>query len=116
MRDLDSSQNFYTNLWLYNTAALEAIEEVVDKIRAELASFPELSGKDLEFGLDLFEDDEPGARPGDKLGCYYAVDMTSREVFWLQEVASNFYCDSAQLKIISREHLRKTLSLGMRSC
>ncbi|KAM5534004.1 hypothetical protein V8D89_012324 [Ganoderma adspersum] len=98
--------NFYTNLWLYDATALEAIEDVVDKIRAELASFPELSGKDIEFGLDMFEDDEPGTGPGDTLGCYYAVDMTSREVFWLQEVASNFYCDDTELKIISREHLR----------
>ncbi|PIL23451.1 hypothetical protein GSI_14762 [Ganoderma sinense ZZ0214-1] len=104
--------NFYTNVWLYDPVAIEAIEEVVERIRATLASFTELSGRDIEFGLDLIDDEEPGAAPGDKLGCYYAVDKTNREVFWLHEVGANFYCDGAEMKIISREHLRKADSPG----
>ncbi len=107
------SQNFYTNLWLYDTAALEAIEEVVKKIREALASHPQLSARDIEFGVDLIDDDEPGAEPGDKLGGYYVVDKTSQEAFWLHEVSSNFYCDAAKLNIISREHLRKMTSSGV---
>ena len=111
--NLALSQNFYTNLWLYDTATLEVIEKAVEKIRTKLASFPELSGKDIEFGLDLFDDEEPGAATGDKLGCYYAVDKTSQEAFWLHEVPASFYCDGAELEIISREHLRKAIALGV---
>ncbi|KAM5534001.1 hypothetical protein V8D89_012321 [Ganoderma adspersum] len=108
------AENFYTNLWLYDTATLEAIEKVVEKIRRELASLPEfkLLGKDIEFGVDLVDDDEPGAATGDKLGCYYVVDKTSQEAFWLHEVSSSFYCDGAELKIISCEHLRYGAKMG----
>ena len=90
-------------------ATLETIERAVETIRAILPSFPELSGKDIEFGLDLVDDKEPGAATGDKLGCYYAVDKTSQEAFWLHEVPASFHCDGAELEIISREHLRKTV-------
>ena len=102
-----SPQNFYTNLWLYDTATLEFIEEVIRKLRAELASHPQLSNRHIEFGIDLIDDDEPGAVPGDKLGCYYVVDKTTEEVFWLHEVPQSFLCDGAEINIISREHLRK---------
>ena len=107
--NLALSQNFYTNLWLYDTAMLEAIEKAVEKICTELPSFPELLGKDIEFGLDLLDDEEPGAAAGDKLGCYYAVDKTSQEAFWLHEVPASFYCDGSELEVISREHLGRII-------
>ena len=104
-------QNFYTNLWLYDVASIEAVEEVVKKLRAKLASHPRLTARNVEFGVDLIDDDEADARPGDKLGCYYAVDGTTEEAFWLHEVPLSFYYDGTETKVISREHLRKALFL-----
>ena len=67
---------------------------------------------DVEFGIDLMDDNDPGARPGDKLGCYYAVNQRDNEAFWLHEIDSNFFCDNAELQLISREHLGNTAALG----
>ncbi len=81
---------------------------MVDKLRIVLAEHPKLSHRNIEFGIDLIDDEDADAKPGDKLGCYYVVDKRKEEAFWLHPVDSNFYCDDADLKIISREHLRKT--------
>lgn len=113
-RYLQSSilQNCYTNVWLYDEANLEIIEEVVLKIRNELSAHPQSLLRDIEIGVDLTTDDHEQATPGDMLGCYYVVDKAQEEVFWLHEVPCSFYCDGDELKIISREHLRESHGLG----
>lgn len=85
---------------------------MVDKLRDALAAHPQLSRRDIEFGLDLIDDEDEDAKPGDKLGCYYVVDKGTEEAFWLHEVESNFFCDNADLKLISREHLGKIIAPG----
>ncbi|PIL23470.1 hypothetical protein GSI_14781 [Ganoderma sinense ZZ0214-1] len=106
------SQNFYTNSWLYEEPTLKAIEEVVGKLRAALTEHPRLASRDIEFAIDLIDDEEPDANPGDKLGCYYAADKGKEEVFWLHEVHSSFFCDGAEMKVISREHMGYGARMG----
>ena len=95
-------QNFCTNLWLYDEPNLEALERAIDKLETALAEHPKLASRDIEFGIDLTDDEEPDAKPGDKLGCYYVVDKEREEAFWLHPVPASFFCDGAELKIISR--------------
>ena len=104
-------QNFYTNVWLYDEANLEAIEQVADKL-VLAAKQLQSSCADIEFGIDLMDDNDPGAQPGDKLGCYYGVNQRDKEVFWLHEIDSHFFCDGVELQLISREHLGNTAALG----
>ncbi|PIL23469.1 hypothetical protein GSI_14780 [Ganoderma sinense ZZ0214-1] len=103
------AKNFFTNLWLYDEADLEAVERTVDQICKVFAHWqakdPQLLGDDVEFGIDLVDDEADDAKPGDKLGCYYAVSLRDEEAFWLHEVGANFFCDNSELQIISREHL-----------
>lgn len=96
---------------MYDEANLEAIEQVVDKLMLVAQQLQE-SCTDIEFGIDLVDDNDPDAHPGDKLGCYYAVNQRDKEVFWLHEVDSHLFCDGAELQLISREHLGNTVALG----
>lgn len=77
---------------------------MVEKLREALAGFPRISRNDIEFGVDLIDDDDPESSPGDKLGCYYVVSKRKEEAFWLHEIPSSFVCDGTELKILSREH------------
>lgn len=61
----------------------------------------------------MTDDEEADAKPGDKLGCYYVVDKEREEAFWLHPVPASFFCDGAELKIISREHMGTTVTFKM---
>ena len=67
---------------------------------------PFLQG-DVEIAISLMDYD--GEDTGEKamLGCYYFVNMESKEVFYTDEVQDSHFYPGHGTSIISREHLSK---------
>ena len=101
-------QNFFTNEDLHDRrddhGTLYYVERTVERLlNEELEQLPSL--ENIEIAIRLMDYEFEGENV--VLGCYYFVNMESKEVFYTDEVQDSHFYPGHGTSIISREHLSK---------
>ncbi|KAI0739002.1 hypothetical protein C8Q80DRAFT_1112462, partial [Daedaleopsis nitida] len=97
-------QNFYTNVYLYDGTNLHYTDKAVDKLCERMGQH-HVRLEDTEVGIQYHVDDE-----GDHVGCYYLCDLTTKEVFWLNDCPEGFVNSwYPNIVVMGREHLSHAL-------
>ena len=107
-RELTWLQNFFTNEDLHDRrddhGTLYYVERTVERLlNEELEQLPSL--ENIEIAIQLTDDEYEGEKA--VLGCYYFVNMESKEVFYTDEVQESHFYPGYGTSVISREHLSK---------
>lgn len=92
-----------TDAWLYDSATLEQILQVLKVVEDKLTHFPSTISKTTEVFLELADED---------ICRYYLVDHSLRVEYWLEEVSTS---DLYLPETASEDHLRKNLRAGIRT-
>ncbi|CDO70480.1 hypothetical protein BN946_scf184569.g23 [Trametes cinnabarina] len=107
-RHSKGTRTYYTNTYLYDHSSLQDIQEAVQYVERELSGHPDLRGKSIEIGLEIYT--ESGTeKEAKKFPCYYMCDSESREIFWLVECSIDWAVEEENFPVYDPEHLRHLL-------